>query len=334
MEYPTFITSLSFWGIGSWLRLAEQATIHEFGHQYFYGLLATNEFEDPWMDEGINEYMEARIMDQMYGSDGSVLSVLGFHVGDFQLARAGYAGMKNPSIAPLTGASWKIPGQAYGPLVYYKTAVVLKTLERMIGCTTMDTILSSYYRQWRFRHPTPKDFLNVVNEVVRRQHGNRFGKNLDWYFEQTLFGTGVCDFELADLKTNSVSKFAGIAEEDGKSGIRKEPNDSTGGPLYETTVAVNRLGEIILPVEVLVRFSDGKEVRETWDGRDRRKEYRYLRPSAAVFASVDPDDLIPLDINRVNNEKSVAPATSVVWKYTAKILFWMQNLLQIALLFT
>ena len=54
---------------------------HEFGHQYWYGMVATNEFEDAWMDEGINQYTEAKIMDSIFGPSTSVLESVGNHGG-------------------------------------------------------------------------------------------------------------------------------------------------------------------------------------------------------------------------------------------------------------
>ncbi|NQU81601.1 MAG: M1 family metallopeptidase, partial [Bacteroidetes bacterium] len=67
MEYPTFFTAGSIWGLPNELRFTEMVTIHEFGHTYFMGILATNEFEEAWMDEGMNTYFESRIMDHEYG---------------------------------------------------------------------------------------------------------------------------------------------------------------------------------------------------------------------------------------------------------------------------
>ena len=80
MEYPTLIVCGTRYGMPSWLRLPELILIHELGHQYFYGLLASNEFEEAWLDEGINSYVEGKVMDAHYGA-GSVVDVPGLPVG-------------------------------------------------------------------------------------------------------------------------------------------------------------------------------------------------------------------------------------------------------------
>ncbi len=67
MEYTTIFTSESFTGVPEFLHLPEMVTIHEFGHAYFMGILASNEFEEPWLDEGVNQFWESRIMDNYYG---------------------------------------------------------------------------------------------------------------------------------------------------------------------------------------------------------------------------------------------------------------------------
>ena len=59
MEYPTLITGGTDWWEPSWFYYGMEVTVaHEFGHQYWYGMVATNEFEEPWLDEGINSYSE------------------------------------------------------------------------------------------------------------------------------------------------------------------------------------------------------------------------------------------------------------------------------------
>ena len=77
MEYPTFITAGTSWFMPKGLLLPEQVVEHEFGHQYWYGMVATNEFEDAWMDEGINQYTEAKVMDSIFGPSTSMTEFVG-----------------------------------------------------------------------------------------------------------------------------------------------------------------------------------------------------------------------------------------------------------------
>ena len=90
MEYPTFITGGALWGFPEGFKGTEAVTIHEFGHIYFMGILATNEFEEAWMDEGVNTYFENRIMDHYYGEKTSMMDVMGYRAGDVESSRRSY----------------------------------------------------------------------------------------------------------------------------------------------------------------------------------------------------------------------------------------------------
>ena len=75
MEYTTLFTSESFYKIPGSIHLPEMVTVHEFGHAYFMGILASNEFEEPWMDEGINSFLEERIMDHYWGENSGMIDL-------------------------------------------------------------------------------------------------------------------------------------------------------------------------------------------------------------------------------------------------------------------
>jgi hypothetical protein len=328
MEYPTLITAGSLWGIDESLKFAEMVTVHEFGHQYWYGMCANNEFEEAWLDEGINQYYETRIMDAAYGAKSSVADLLGFQVGDFELTRNGYISMRNPRIASTATAAWKFPRNSYGSLTYDKTAVFLTTLERMVGTTTMDSVMRTFFRRWRFKHPSGRDFIRVVNEIVPAVHGKKFGPTLDWYFDQVLYGAGVCDYELTSISTKRVEPPRGVYDSAGTRVTRPAGTrgDST---LYESRVTVSRLGDLQLPVAVLIRFDDGSEVREEWDGKSSIATFTYCVRTKILSAVVDPDNLLAMDINITNNSRTLNPKQSPIWKYTVKMLFWVQNILQL-----
>src|SRR5271166_5395880 len=92
MEYPTFITGDSSWLMPAGLYLPELVVEHEFGHQYWYGMVATNEFEDAWMDEGINSYTEVKVLDSILGKNTSIMNEAGVTMGEREEQRLTYTG--------------------------------------------------------------------------------------------------------------------------------------------------------------------------------------------------------------------------------------------------
>jgi hypothetical protein len=333
MEYPTLITGGSLWAIPQGLRLTEEVTIHEFGHQYWYGLVGNNEFEEAWLDEGINQYSETRIMDETYGVKSAAVDVLGYHMGDFETTRAGYTTMQNPKIAPTYLPAWEYKAGSYGNLTYQKTATFLTTLERMIGRPVMDEIMKQYFERWKFRHPCSKDFIAVVNEIVQKRHGNKFGKDMQWFFDQVLFGTEVCDYELTSIESEIAFGTRGLVDSAGKKIFPRERPGSGKTEMHHSKVLVSRLGEVKMPLDVLVHFDNGTEIRERWDGQARWKYFEYLRPEKVVWAKADPDEVLTIDINYNNNSKTTESLRQPIWKYTLKFLFWVQNALQFFALF-
>lgn len=297
MEYPTFITcGETIWGMPKGMRLPEVVTIHEFGHQYFQGMLASNEFEESFLDEGFNQYYEGRIMDETYGK-GSQLSILGFKMGDMESSRMSYVGMQNPKISESFKYSWKYPKGTYGVLTYTKTATWLKTLENMLGRTVMDEIMQTYFIRWRFKHPCVQDFINIVNKITPKRLGNKFGTNMNWYFEQVLYKAPVCDFAVTKIQSDEKkSKF---------------------------TVA--QLGDMIMPTEILVEFTDGKEQLLQWNGKEKSKTYKYDKAVESV--QIDPKNKILLDLNIINNSQTLKQSPLPFIKYALKIMFWLENII-------
>ena len=300
MEYPTFITCGSFWGVGEWGRFQELVTIHEFGHQYFQGMLASNEFEESWLDEGFNQYMEGRIMDESYGN-GSQFSLFDFEVSDVASSRQAYVSMKNPKISEVFRYAWKYPKGAYSIMTYTKTATWMRTLENLIGRNVMDEILQTYYQRWRFRHPAGADFIDIVNEVVPKRLGNKFGESMDWYFEQVLYKAPVCDYKVVEIS-----------------------NEEANGV---STFKVEREGEMIIPTEIEVLFKDGSKKLIEWNGRESTKKFSFKKPIKHVW--LDPKTKNLMDLNIINNAKSVNQSETVFIKYAAKVLFWAQNFFQL-----
>lgn len=298
MEYPTLITCGTAYMLPEWVRPLELVTIHEFGHQYWYGLLASNEAEEAWLDEGINSYTEQRIMDAAYGY-GSALDAPGLPVNDSDIQRLSYT-KNNPSRGAIYNRSWAYDFGDYAKASYPKPATVLATLENHLGAEKMTALMRTYYTRWRFRHPTTRDFIAVAEEVA--------GEDLDWFFDQFIYGTVAVDYAVDRINRSLVSG----AEEDGNA-------------MFENTIRVHRKQDGIFPQTLLVRFDNDTEERRTWSGQEEWKDFTFARPARAIEAYLDPDNKVWLDVNRLNNRLTRIPDNATPRKYSFKFMVWVQQ---------
>ena len=304
MEYPTFITAGTVWAMPTGARFPEEVTIHEFGHQYFMQLLASNEFEEAWLDEGFNQYYEGRIMDETYGPRSSQVDLLGFRMGDMETSRDGYVHQDNPAIGSSFGNTWQLPDGQYGVLTYFKTATWLRTLEGLVGRPVMDEIMQTYFIRWQFKHPNGQNFIDIVNEIVPKRLGSKYGADMNWFFKQVLYGENVVDYSLHSLKNRTLDKQK------------------------QTIVTVRRNGDGIMPVDILVHFDNDKEVTLHWDGKEHQRQFTLTQNAKAVWAAVDPKQKVYMDTNFNNNSLTLEPSSAPAAKFATRFLFWVQNWMQ------
>jgi hypothetical protein len=333
MEYPTLITAGAFWMLPMGIRLTEMVTIHEFGHNYWYGIMGSNEFEEAWLDEGITTYSEIKIMEKYYGGEeGSTISLFGLNIDDVQASWYSYhAGPRSDAIY---NYSWMYGRGGYGRFSYSKPGLMLLTLQNYLGEEVMKKVMQAYYDRYSFKHPTTRDFINTVNDIS--------GQDLNWFFDQVLYGTNVLDYKISSISSKRVSaKPRGVfgnplenVAEDTTSGEVSGPDSSSDNKTtYKNKVIVAREGEVVFPVEVLITFEYGEQIWEKWDGKDRYMVYEYESDKRVIAAEVDPERKVWLDVNFLNNGKNLKSADTPVLKYSTRYLFWMQNLLQLLAIF-
>ena len=288
MEYPTFITGGTTWWMPKGIYLPELVIEHEFGHQYWYGMVATNEFEDAWMDEGINSYTEVKVLDDMLGQNRSVFNIMRIKMSERENQRLSY--IRAADLDPMTRKGWLFADYgSYAGVTYGKTASVLITLESVIGEDTMRKAMHEYFMKYRFTHPVPEDFLKTIEEVS--------GKDLRWYFNQAVYGTNVMDYSVMKIDSSPTDWWKPNFKES------KKPGETE----YESEVIIHRKGDFVMPVDILVKFDNGDSVREHWDGQDRWIRYAYDKKAKVVSAEVDPDHKNWLDRNFFNNSKTAEP---------------------------
>jgi hypothetical protein len=293
MEYPTFITGDTAWWMPDGIHLPEVVVEHEFGHQYWYGMVATNEFEDAWLDEGVNSYTEVKILDDVLGRDTSFLNQFGITAGEHEVQHLQFIGVAD--LDPIARKAYEYASfNSYGGITYGKTANVLLTLEKLIGEDTVQKALHTYFMRYRFTHPTKEDFLKTFEEVS--------GKDLRWYFNQAVYGTQVFDYEVMPVSSGPANWY------------EKKVQEKKGETVYVSRVRIHRKGDFIFPVEVEVKFDNGEKVREQWDGQDRWVKFTYQKKAKIESVEVDPDHKINLDRDNFNNSRTAEPRAAATRK--------------------
>jgi hypothetical protein len=308
MEYPTFITGDSSWFMPDGVLLPEIVVEHEFGHQYWYGMVATNEFEDAWMDEGINSYTEVKVLDSIFGEDHSMVQRWGATMGEREEQRLAYNSAADTDAIAEKAYDY-YSSNAYGAVTYGKTASVLLTLEGIIGKDTMAKAMQSYFMKYRFTHPVKEDFLKTIEEVS--------GKDLRWYFNQAIYGSQVLDYEVSKIDSYPMNWYEDEKKDAGK---KKDDKDT----VYLSTVWLRRKEDFIMPVELEVKFDNGEKVREHWDGQSRWTKFQYQKKAKVESAEIDPDHTIQIDRNNFNNSRRAEPDPKPANKLTNYFLFVSQ----------
>jgi len=187
---------------------------HEAFHNWYYGILASNEFRYPWMDEGFTSYAEEVVLHTLYGESDKPLMAN-------QMRTYTYYASQDWEVPMSTPADFYERNSAYGINSYVKGSLFLHHLNYIVGQSDFEKIMLRYFDEWKFKHPTPWDFLRVAERTS--------GMELDWYLEQWLYTTHHINYSIDSLES------------------RKK----------ETFVRLRKLGEMPMPIDLEVELTDG-----------------------------------------------------------------------------
>lgn len=321
MEYPTLFTAPTLCLLPSNIRTTETLTMHELTHQYFMQMLATNEQEEAWMDEGFTAFFEAKMMDQFYPKGVFHWDYMGVNLGSEEYRRGRFFNSVNIQAGPMSQAGWLFKHGGHREIVYGKAAVGLKTLEGLVGATCMKDIIRTYFQRWKFKHPCRTDFVDVVLEIVPKHHGLRFGEVIGDYMQQLIYETSVCDYSVQSIENRVYSEPLGFFEQLDQA---KTPSKDAAEQ-YESKVILFRLGNLRVPQEVRITFDDGSTILENWDGQAPSHDFTYVSSKKIVSAELDPFGKIPLDKNLINNSYTLEPDPTGIQRYFYSFMSWMQN---------
>ena len=201
MEYPT-ITNVA--------DINRDVIVHEVGHNWFYGILGSNERLYPWMDESINNYYEARskykkevvVHTDLFKKDSTGkrnyninfrgLFSSPFSEYEFLYLTAGRNNIDQKAFLP----SDSFTSQNYGKIIYGKASLAFNQLQSYLGDEVFDGMMKSFYEKWKFKHPLPDDFI---------EHAKKYtNKDLNWFFNGVMNSTAKQDFAVLSIKDTTI----------------------------------------------------------------------------------------------------------------------------------
>ena len=278
MEYPmiTVISSPNPDG----LLLLDMVITHEVGHNWFQGILGSNERANAWMDEGMNSFYEMKTMDAKYGRDKS------FIIDPDKIPAIGSflrpLGEREYFITGLHVIMWKgvdkpnnLPAPEYDTngnevIVYHKTAMTMSGLQWYLGEQKYDRLVQTYFEKWKFKHPYPEDFYALASEIA--------GEDLTWFFDQWMKTTKYNDFVVDDITT------------------------SKSGDQYRTIVKIKNKGTMTMPSPVFLTTESGEKLEARWDPR-KSDEVAFTHNSPVKKVEVNENQDI-LELNYKNNSST------------------------------
>jgi hypothetical protein len=309
MEYPTLITTGGPWfqpRLG--MRTIEGVTVHELAHQWFYGLVGSNEHEWPFLDEGLTTWATLRALEERYpGTSGLDRGWLGLTVG-----HPGFVRMEAARVAGFDQVAQSARGFAlgsdYGGLVYGRTATLLETLYQLHP-EGMAAAMKRYATSQRWAHPEPKDLVVAIETEV--------GPEVARVMRQVLFERGTVDFAVASMWSEKREAPKGIFGDPLAASDQHAPSESEAPEGHVGAIVVRRTGSVVLPVEIAIHSEGGEVERRTWDGKGEATTLRYEGSTPLAAVVLDPDHRILLDDDLSNNvaRRSRGSIAARVWAH-------------------
>jgi len=281
----------------------ESLIVHETAHQWFYATIATNEYDEPWLDEGTSSYYTERIMRSRSDTHPD-FSIFGYGIRLDDISRI-FALVRHASY-PIDLASYEYPNWfEYEAATYARSSMVLQCLQCSLGDTAFSRGIKAYAEKYRFRHPDTGDFEDEIESSS--------GRDLTEFYSQFVSGTSRVDYAVTDLRS---------AE------IRKETGSDRA---FKITVGLRREQDGILRQIVTVRLEDGSKIDTTWDGRSRVAEFQFDAVSMPVYAAIDEYYSYPLDEMKANDRLYYQTHSSRLISFDWDSVFFIEFILSLFL---
>ncbi len=212
---------------------------HEVAHQWFYGMLGSNESRQAFMDEGFTSFMTTESMGREFGRfqqlPGTERSALDWFLPQFDNRSDNFRWYQGLAVTgydePLSIPHDWFREDAVGGLVYGKTQAILSMLEYDLGDSVFWLGMRNYYATWRLKHPHLVDFQTVMERTS--------GQKLDWFFDEWFYTNRTLDYDAESVHSES-------------------QGDST-----LTTFKLKNRDLAVMPLDLTLHYNDGSTGQAT-----------------------------------------------------------------------
>jgi len=377
MEYPRLITGGARLGRLATTMSPEGVTVHELGHQFWYGLVGNDEFRHAWLDEGFNTYSTARVLEAGWPPELETWSVFGREVaGRLPMSLPSYDEGELRSVLDLT--RWESPDLRWIPALSYelrhrhdlerlfaelppitafprvekhrvtdnrrvmdhdwteplqkptmdllnssmrrvnayrRPALTLETMGRLMGEERWARVLYRYHQTWRFKHPQPQDFLDILlaegqgAEVV----GTEERVTIDW---QSFWKHAYLENDRLGFSVHHLRNVPAPAAEDGSA-------------RFTVYAGIRRVSDFAVPVPIRITWDDGSSTTHVWDAKTWTWDQRFEQaPMRAVRLDIDPERLLMLEDDWLDNSLQLDADDEISWDMGIQVMLWAQQVLQ------
>ncbi len=244
--------------------------MHEMGHAWFQFMLATNESEHPWMDEGFTSFVEAVASDKIMHNKGDFIFESAYNYYNYMV----HTGQEEPLT---THSDRYATNMSYSINAYDKGSVFLAQLAYVIGWENLEKTLKSYFEHWAGKHPGPNDFMRIAEEVS--------GLELHWYLNEFAETTHFIDYAVKSIDGNRI-QLERLGSMPMPIDVQVFYQDGTKDNYY---IPLNLMrGEKPTTAHLLPDWDFGHQY------------YRFTTPKEIAKVQIDPS-LLMADIDRKNN---------------------------------
>ena len=337
MEYETFFTTIGARG-PPLLQAVRFVTVHEFGHGYFMGLLASNEFEEPFLDEGLDDFWSARMLQDegLRIPAPSFLGALGLRTPLLHYFELEREGTRRFVADPISANSWDRWSRASYGQVYSRTALVFHDLEQRLGGDVLARGFREYYRRWHFRHPSTADLEAVLAETP--------GQPVRDWFRDQVYAAAPIDDRVESIETQEMvprpgtfiaeggnrleldERQARAKERELRALFRGEHGSSPGPFPWRSTVSVRGYGARV-PQTAVIRFDDGTEENLSWPANESWHRWVFERPTRVASVQLDPERQLLLDLDKLDDGRTRERAPAASRRWTLEVEAWAALLL-------